>query len=155
MQEFLQTNADLAAEKQVDGHPQYAYGKKELLPRFVSQRCVLSQYSIPPGKAAYPYHYHTRAEEVFYILSGSGVLQTAEGEHSVTAGDCLFFPANESGAHKLTNTSETQPLVYLDFDTVSGVDVTVYPESKKIGIWGSGINKVFREEDQVSYYDGE
>lgn len=40
------------------------------------------------------------------------------------------------GAHKLTNTSKTENLVYIDFDVIHDLDVTVYPDSNKIGIWG-------------------
>ena len=63
-------------------------------------------------------------------------------------------PPNEQGAHKLTNTG-TQPLIYLDFDTAHDIDVCFYPDSDKIGVWGMGINKVYRTDDSVGYYEGE
>ena len=71
------------------------------------------------------------------------------------AGDLLFFPANANGAHKLTNSSDTEPLIYLDFDTMNEIDITTYPDSDKIAIWGADTNRVFRNADQVNYYDGE
>src|SRR5690606_31385298 len=113
--------------------------------------CKISLYEIPPQKAAYPYHYHTKNEEAFYILQGSGLLKTPEGERPVAAGDLIFFPANEKGAHKLTNTSETEMLIYLDFDTHNDLDVAFYPDSGKIGVWGQGINQVYRVQEQVTY----
>ncbi|WP_321008679.1 cupin domain-containing protein [Hungatella effluvii] len=106
-------------------------------------------------KSAYPYHYHCKNEETFYIISGSGTLKTPEGEMAVEAGDLLFFPADAGGAHKLTNTSPAEMLTYIDFDTNNDVEAVIYPDSNKIGIWGSGTNKVFQVEDQVDYYDGE
>jgi len=115
---------------------------------------VVSLYEIPPGKSAYPYHYHTQNEECFYILSGSGSLRTPEGERPVQAGEFLFFPAGEQGAHKLTNTGDVN-LVYLDYDAEHEIDVAFYPDSGKIGIWGMGINQVYKTEDQVGYYEGE
>ena len=70
-------------------------------------------------------------------------------------GDLLFFPANADGAHKLTNLSESEPLVYLDFDVVHDVDIAVYPETGKLGVWGKNINRIWRQQDDVDYYDGE
>ena len=93
-------------------------------------------------------------EECFYILSGSGTLKTPQGKREVKAGDFLFFPANENGAHKLTNTG-TEPLTYLDLDTAHDIDVTFYPDSDKIAVWGRGINQVYKTENQVNYYEGE
>ena len=112
-------------------------------------------YEIPPQKSAYPYHYHHKTEETFYILSGQGTLKTPEGDRVVTAGELIFFPAGPEGAHKLTNTSETENLVYIDFDVPHDLDVAVYPDSDKIGIWGMGINQVFPKSAAVDYYDGE
>ncbi|MFR8003288.1 MAG: hypothetical protein ACLU62_10275 [Hydrogeniiclostridium sp.] len=83
------------------------------------------------------------------------MLRIPEGEQPVTAGDFLFFPAEESGAHKLTNPSLTEPLVYIDFDTSNDLDVAYYPDSGKVGIWGKGINKLFKEANEVPYYEGE
>jgi len=131
----------------------YEYRRRNLVPIHQAQ-CMITQYEIPPGKAAYPYHYHTQNEEAFYILRGCGTLRTPQGEREVKAGDFLFFPANEHGAHKLTNTG-AQPLLYLDFDTSHEIDATFYPDSGKIGVWGMGINQVYRTEDQVGYYEGE
>lgn len=94
-------------------------------------------------------------EETFYIISGEGILRTPSGERKVSAGDLLFFPTGAEGAHKLTNSSETENLVYIDFDVVHEVDITVYPDSDKIGVWGMGINKLYPQAGDVDYYDGE
>ena len=83
------------------------------------------------------------------------MLRTRKGEREVKPGDLLFFPAGEDGAHKLTNTSDSEPLVYLDFDIVHDLDVTMYPDSGKLGIWGMDTNKIYRIDDDVDYYDGE
>lgn len=136
-------------------HLHYTYTKKKVVGRSEAEKCVVSVYEVAPGKAAYPYHYHKNNEEVFYILQGEGLLQTPQGEQPVCAGDFLFFPAGEDGAHMLTNTSKTQTLAYIDFDTKSEPDVCVYPHSQKIAVWGSGVNRVFRLQDSVDYYAGE
>lgn len=136
-------------------HKNYEYVKHELIPKGYANQCAVSLYEILPGKSAYPYHYHTKNEESFYIISGSGILKTPDKEDRVTAGDFLFFPANEKGAHKLTNTSDTELLVYLDFDTYNDIDVALYPDSGKIGVWGKNVNQVYKVSNQVDYYEDE
>ena len=103
----------------------YEYFRRKFIPFGGAKNTLVSVYEIPPGKAAYPYHFHYKNEETFYILSGEGILRTPAGERPVKAGELLFFPTGEAGAHKLTNTSDTESLVYLDFDVVHDVDVAV------------------------------
>ena len=136
-------------------HEGYEYFRRKFVPFGEAKQTHVCVYEIPPGKAAYPYHFHYKTEETFYIISGWGILKTPEGERKVSAGELIFFPAGEAGAHKLTNGSETENLVYIDFDVTHDLDVAVYPDSDKIGIWGMGINKIFLESAEVDYYDGE
>ena len=133
----------------------FEYYRRDFVPRGEASQCMVSIYEVPPLKSAWPYHYHVKNEETFYIIRGEGLLKTPEGERPVKAGDLLFFPADSSGAHKLTNTSQTEPLIYIDFDTTNDLDAAVYPDSGKIGIWGKNINRVYRTEDNVDYYEGE
>lgn len=136
-------------------HDGYEYFRRKFVPMGAARNTVVSVYEIPPHKAAYPYHFHHKNEETFYILTGEGMLKTPEGERKVCAGDLLFFPATPEGAHKLTNCSDTENLVYIDFDAVHDVDITIYPDSDKIGVWGKGINKLYPNDADVDYYDGE
>lgn len=133
----------------------YEYYRRKFVPIGGANHALVSVYEIPPKKSAYPYHYHHKNEETFYILSGEGILKTPNGEREVTAGELLFFPAGPEGAHKLTNSSETENLIYIDFDVVHDIDIAVYPDSDKIGIWGMGINKLFPQSSEVDYYEGE
>lgn len=136
-------------------HEGYEYFRRKFVPFGEANNALVSVYEIPPGKAAYPYHYHHKNEETFYILSGEGILRTPNGERKVSAGDLLFFPTGPAGAHKLTNCSDTELLTYLDFDVVHDVDIAVYPDSDKIGIWGMGINRIYPQDSNVDYYEGE
>jgi len=136
-------------------HEGYEYFRRKFVPIGGANNALVSVYEIPPGKAAYPYHYHHKNEETFYILSGEGILRTPDGERKVSAGDLLFFPTGPAGAHKLTNCSDAENLTYLDFDVVHDVDIAVYPDSDKIGIWGMGINKIYPQAGNVDYYEGE
>ena len=136
-------------------HAGYEYIRRRFVPFGTSENTLVSVYEIRPYKAAYPYHFHHNNEETFYILSGEGLLKTPEGERKVKAGDLLFFPTGPEGAHKLANTSEGENLVYIDFDVVHDIDITEYPDSDKIAIWGKGINKIYPQKANVDYYDGE
>lgn len=145
---------ELSASHKAEREP-YEYYKREFVPRGYAENTMVSIYEIPPQKSAYPYHYHLKNEETFYIISGEGILKTPAGERKVTAGDLIFFPASEAGAHKLTNTSTTEKLVYIDFDVIHDMDVTVYPDSQKIAVWGKNVNRVYPLDANVDYYEGE
>ena len=147
-------NMDDLHRKHKVGAEGYEFVRRDFLQVHEAQSLV-RVYEVLPGKSAYPYHYHLKNEETFFILRGEGLLRSAEGERIVKPGDLLFFPAGEDGAHKLTNPSDTEPLVYLDFDIVHDLDVTMYPDSGKIGIWGMDTNKIYRIGDDVDYYEGE
>lgn len=136
-----------------NAHGDYEYTKRTFVRRGAGET-LLCVYEIPPGKSAYPYHYHLRDEESFHILSGEGTLRTPEGATSVSAGDFLHFPAGPAGAHKLTNTG-TEPLVYIDFDVIHDLDVCFYPDSGKMAVWGKDVNRVYPVDANVDYYEGE
>ena len=147
-------NIEELPRKHKTGAEGYEFYRRDLM-AVHEARSLVRVYELPPGKSAYPYHYHLKNEETFFILKGQGLLRSPEGERLVKPGDLLFFPTGEDGAHKLTNTSDTEPLVYLDFDVVCDLDVTVYPDSGKLGIWGKDTNKIYHIDDDVDYYDGE
>lgn len=147
-------NIDELPRKHKVGAAGYEFYRRDFI-RIHEADSLVRIYELPPGKSAYPYHFHLKNEETFFILRGEGLLRTRDGERAVRPGDLLFFPAGEDGAHKLTNTSDTEMLVYLDFDIVHDLDVAMYPDSGKIGIWGMDTNKIYRIGDDVDYYEGE
>ena len=155
MSEWKHANREDLAVSHKCGNENYEYFRRRFVPFGAAKNTLVSIYEIPPGKSAYPYHYHHKNEETFYIISGEGVLRTPEGERVVSAGDLLFFPTGPEGAHKLTNRSKGENLVYIDFDVVHEIDVAVYPDSDKIGVWGMGINKLYPQDGNVDYYEGE
>lgn len=154
MSEILHTSIDSIPKSHKCIHADYEY-RRTFVPSGAARNTTVSVYEIPPKKSAYPYHFHLSNEETFYIISGEGILKTPHGVRRVGAGDLLFFPTGADSAHKLTNSSETENLVYIDFDVVHDVDITVYPDSDKIGVWGTGINKLYPQAGNVDYYDGE
>lgn len=122
-----------------------------------------SLYELPPGKRSWPYHYHSANDEALYVLDGRGSLRLAGETLELEAGDYVPFPADERGAHQLLNETDA-PLRYLMLSTMVEPDVTVYPDSGKIGAMagappgGAGDRRVddfFRLDDAVDYWEGE
>jgi uncharacterized cupin superfamily protein len=117
-----------------------------------------SLWEIPPGEAAYPYHYHLAEEELIVVLSGRLRLRTPEGWTSLDAGDVVSFPVGEKGGHQLVNDG-TEPARVLALSTQKP-DVVIYPDSGKLGAFerlpeGGGLYKLFRLADEVDYWEGE
>lgn len=139
-----------------ESHNNYEFFKHLIVPKNSENQCNVSVMEIPPQKSSYPYHFHAAITEVFYIISGKGKIETPDGEKDVAKGDVLVFPQGKEGAHRISNTSETDRLVYLDCDTVSMTDVAFYPHSGKIGFIIEGQPDTFFESaDNVDYYKGE
>lgn len=156
MDEVIVVSKDSFPGQRKVGKFPYEYSKTEVVRKSGQNRCCVAFYEIPPGKSNYPYHYHTTREEIFYIIQGEGILHTHSGQRKVGPGDLVVCPPSERGAHKLSNPSDTEPLVYLDVDAVAFPDVAVYPDSGKIGIIRDGEpDMFFRGESQIDYYDGE
>ena len=165
MKEIIITNINKIEPKHHSQHHQYEYYKHEVTDSkhkyevaspSEGNQTVVAFYTIPPGKSVYPFHYHTTNEEVFYIISGHGVLETFDTKHPIAAGDIIVCPVGKAGAHKITNTSETESLVYLDVDTNNTPDIAYYPHSNKVGIRASGgIRDNFVLDSTVAYYEGE
>lgn len=65
----------------------------------------LNEVYVAPGETISA-HQHADMEEVFYFLSGQGVMQIADEKQDVTAGDRIIVPAQT--LHVLTNTSDTE-----------------------------------------------
>lgn len=142
----------------------FAHRRKSLTRAVGSERLGCSLYEVPPGRRAWPYHYHLANEEAILVLEGSGVLRTPEGEVAIGAGDYLLFPAGEAGAHAIRNPTDA-PLRYLALSTMTEPDVTVYPDSNKLGVFAGSapggpsdrrtMNRYLSLDAEVGYYEGE
>jgi uncharacterized cupin superfamily protein len=55
----------------------------------------VNRVRVAPGKLPTPPHSHGASEEIYYVLSGSGLLWQDEEVHEVRAGDCVIERANE------------------------------------------------------------
>jgi len=154
--QIIITNKNKITPKHKDEHAAFEYIKYEVTERSSDNQCYVCIYDIPPKKAAYPYHFHTANTEVFYIINGSGILETPDGAKAISPGDVIVCPPNAKGSHKIINTSETDTLTYLDCDTANSPDVVFYPTSGKVGALVQGeMNIFFDKSTEVDYYKGE
>ncbi len=138
--------------------------RKQLGAAAGSEKLGCSLYELAPGMSAFPAHYHTANEEALYILEGEGTLRLGERRIPVKRGDYVALLPAADAAHRLTNTSDT-PLSYLCISTMLEPEVTVYPDSNKLGIVAGAapggprekrtIAKSLRADADVDYWEGE
>ena len=152
----LITNKESLQSKHKAEHELYEYTKYEITDRGEFSQCYIAIYEIPPRKANYPFHFHEVNTEAFYIISGNGIIETLDGEQKIKAGDIIVCPPKKEGAHRIINTSESELLTYIDFDTTNIPDIVHYPNSNKIGvIVHNQSSTFFKNNSQVGYYEGE
>jgi uncharacterized cupin superfamily protein len=121
-------------------------------------RLGASLWEVPPGQAAYPFHFHLTEEEMIVALSGRLSLRTASGWRELEIGEVVSFPPGEDGAHQVVNRSE-EPARMLALSTSGEPDVVVQPDADKVGAFerrpeGGGMRLWFRTADAVDYLDG-
>jgi uncharacterized cupin superfamily protein len=116
---------------------------------------------VAPGKRAFPFHRHHVADELFFIVSGTGEYRFGKETYPLRAGDVVAAPAGTE-AHQIINTG-TEELCYLGISTISGADIVDYPDSDKIGLAAGVKNADFSTATYVGmgrlapadYWDGE
>ena len=118
-----------------------------------------SQWELPPGEAAYPYHFHYADEELVVVLRGRPTLRTPTGLRELEEGEAVRFGLGEEGAHQLINRSD-ETISFLAISSHGRPDIVVYPDADKIGVGerlprGAGLRAYFRREDAVGYWDDE
>jgi len=131
----------------------FAYAKHQVVEK-VGNQLQVSFMEIPPGRSAFPYHWHENVTEAYVILSGRGRVRTPDGEFVVGPGDVAVFPPGPAGAHRMTALG-AEPLRYVDLDTTDDPDVCHYPDSGKTARISSQGTSIWRDADAVGYYDGE
>lgn len=88
---------------------------------------------IPPHTTSCPFHHHLREDEVFFVLSGKGVLRYGDSLFDLVPGDCVSCPAGTGIAHQLANPYD-EDLVYLAIGPHDPHEVCGYPDSGKVMI---------------------
>jgi len=64
-------------------------------------QCSLAEEMLPPGCAVTP-HRHREIEEIYYVVSGSGLMTVGDETRQVEAGDAIYIPRGHR--HTLKNT---------------------------------------------------
>jgi len=118
-----------------------------------------SLWEVPPGEAAYPYHFHYADEELVIVLSGRPSLRTPEGTRELETGEAVHFPLGEEGAHQIINRTE-EVATFLAVSSHGRPDIVVRPDTDMVGVnerlsTGGGLRLYFKRDDAVDYWTGE
>ena len=126
-----------------------------------SQRLGATLYELPPGEALCPYHAHLANEEMLIVVAGTPSLRTPDGWRTLDPGDVVSFPVGSEGAHQVANFSDGETRVLMVSELI-GPEIAIYPDSGKIlareqppGRPATGYRKLFRDADEVDYWEGE
>lgn len=93
----------------------------------------VNEVRLPPGQVSCPFHYHLREDEVFYIISGRGLLRFGDSVHELRPGDTVSCPAGLKKAHQLACPKDaSEDLIYLAIGHRDPHEVCIYPDSGKI-----------------------
>jgi uncharacterized cupin superfamily protein len=111
---------------------------------------ALNHVLIAPERHGWPRHCHASDEELFVILGGSGTLRIGDEEAPVRAGHVASRPAGTGLAHSFR--AGPDGLEYLAYGQCHPDDVTYYPDSGKVALWGIG---VIGRIEPLEYWDGE
>jgi uncharacterized cupin superfamily protein len=141
--------------------PEWAYRGAALGWQGAAERLGASLYELAPGSRLFPYHFHMANEEMLVVLAGRPHLRTPDGWRELDEGEVAFFRVGERGAHQVENRGEA-PVRLLMVSEMVGPDITVYPDSDKVGVREAApgsrpgrMAKNFRLADAVDYWDGE
>lgn len=96
-----------------------------------SSRLGANLLVLAPGKCAFPFHSHRGSDELFFIISGSGVLRYGEKAYPIREGD--FISCHAGGpetAHQIRNDG-TEELRYIAIGTNPTIDIVGYPDTNK------------------------
>ena len=102
------------------------------LTQFGANLCTLA-----PGAWSSQRHWHTKGDELIYIVSGDVVLVTDEGEETLRAGDSAGFKAGDRNGHHLQNRSASDAVI-LEIGTRVEGDEAFYPDIDLRTVAGQG-----------------
>ncbi len=157
-------NIDSAqADHQLEHGGVFEMRMSELSARVGAKQIGVNLTTVPPGKAAFPFHHHYVNEEQFFIVRGTGVLRFGDQQYPVKPGDFIVTPAGGPElAHQLINTGVDE-LAYLAISTNAAPEIVGYPDSQRTGVrtvpYGAPGPAAFFVADEtraaITYWDGE
>jgi uncharacterized cupin superfamily protein len=153
--ERVQNLLSLALEEMPGTPPGHSFAATSVSKRFGAAATGMGLYELPPGNAAWPYHFETTEEEWLIVLEGELTLRTPDGESVLRAGDVACFPAGAAGAHSVRNHTDSAVRYAMPSTNVRYGDATVYPDSGKFSIWTKGFSHRGRLGELADYWEGE
>jgi uncharacterized cupin superfamily protein len=102
-----------------------------------SRRLYVNIDHVKPGAKSVKYHSHSKQEEFFLILQGSGTLRLGGKKLAVKTGDFFAKPAGQGIAHQFINTG-SEVLKILDCGTEETEDVVAYPDEDAVLVRSMG-----------------
>jgi uncharacterized cupin superfamily protein len=143
---------------EVREHPGFNCLRARLGRQAGSEKLSMSLFEVPPGEAAYPYHFHLAEEELIVLLEGAPSLRTPAGWREMEEGEVASFLVGEEGAHQIVNRS-AEPVRFLAISNQQP-DVIVRPDSESVSVAerrpeGGGLSLNFRIVDSGGYFDFE
>jgi uncharacterized cupin superfamily protein len=113
-----------------------------------------SIYELPPGQAAWTYHYELNREEWLIVVDGEVVVRTPSGDSSLRAGDVVCFVVGETGAHQVRNESAA-PARFAMPSSWAESYVAIRPDSNTALIVGPGFRQIVPLDDDLAYWERE
>ncbi|MBL8380749.1 MAG: cupin domain-containing protein [Burkholderiales bacterium] len=104
---------------------------------------------VAPGAVSSLRHAHATQDEFVFVLSGTLILHTDDGETELQAGMCAGFKAGSGNAHRLMNKSGADA-VYLEVGDRTPGDAVVYPDEDLLAERVHG-GWVFKHKDGRGY----
>ena len=95
-----------------------------------------SLWEVPPGEAAYPYHFHYADEELVIVISGRPSLRTPEGTRELEMGEAIHFPLGEEGGHQILNQTD-EVATFLAISSHGRPDVVRLSRFQQDRRWGT------------------
>jgi uncharacterized cupin superfamily protein len=103
------------------------FERRRLADHFGLRRIGVHLETLQPGSRSALRHWHTRSDELAYVLEGELTLVTNDGESLLGAGMCIGFRAGVENAHHLVNNSQSPATLLVVGARVDGDDV-IYPD---------------------------
>jgi uncharacterized cupin superfamily protein len=123
--------------------------KRPLGDLFALRNFGVNLTTLNPGGSSSLFHRHSRQDEFIYILEGSVVLVTDNGEQELEPGMCFGFPAGGT-AHHLVNRSD-KDVTYLEVGDRAAGDEVAYPNDDIQAALGPERQWIFTRKNGTPY----
>lgn len=158
------TNINEVEPRVVEKGKKFAFTAKRVGSASGASALGCGYFEVPPGRTAFPHHYHCANEEGVYIIEGQGEARIGQDTVAVGPGDYIAYLPGPEYPHSLKNTGNGL-LKYLCISTMLLTEIVGYPDSKKLagvgcadpkaGVMGAKIRFIIKEQPSVDYYEGE